>query len=113
MNTLSSTNHYINFNGTGKLVPLSQYKGTILKLTAADKTKIAQLQKNVASLEIDLAKLENLLQKSKFYQEQNYYSNQIMTIEWEIEKLEDLIKEIKLNRLNKQQKTKNKIDLTI
>ena len=45
------------FSKEQREVPLSQYKGPVLKLTKGDKEKIAVLENSIASLEIELYKL--------------------------------------------------------
>ena len=47
INTITNTSF-----GTKKLVPLSEYKGTILKLTQKDKEQIAKLTKKKAEYDV-------------------------------------------------------------
>ena len=45
------------------LIPLSEYKGTILKLTTKDKEQIAKLTKKKAQYELELMKVSRHLEK--------------------------------------------------
>lgn len=57
----------INFNTqfTG-MVPLKNYKGPMLKLTKADKEKIAALQENINQMEFELYHLERQFNAGRF-----------------------------------------------
>ena len=85
-----------------KLVPLSQYKGPVLKLTKGDKEKIAALEDSIASLEIELYKLSKY-QRKKISEKQKFMSDSAqMHLDAEISLLRQEIQDIKMNRLNKQ-----------
>lgn len=100
---VSANLNYTNFSGLKKLVPLSQYKGTILKLTDADKREIAKYQKRLADLELDLYKLNQLWKRSSGVKEAFYYIDKIQNISDKIESIKASIRAIKLNRLKIQE----------
>lgn len=90
----------INFTG---LIPLKDYKGPILKLTKSEMAKIADLQENINQLELDLYNIDSKYSEKKLLTQQlHYYSNKKLTIIGQINELKEIIKHIKLNRLNKQ-----------
>lgn len=100
---------YIQPKFNGKLMPLSEYKGPILKLTKADKAKITKLQKELAISDIELAKLNDLYIKNLRVPKQRYYlESLIQKLEAKIEEIQNLIKEIKINRLNIQKNKERK-----
>ena len=71
INTITNTSF-----GTKKLVPLSEYKGTILKLTQKDKEQIAKLTKKKAEYELELMNVtKHLDRKTKsLTREWKYFS---------------------------------------
>ena len=85
-----------------RLVPLSDYKGPILKLSAKDKERINILQKQITEKELDLYKL-NLCKKQSSNNKNlyYYYCSKILDIHTEISYLLKKIKEIKVSRLEK------------
>ena len=88
-------------------IPLKQYKGPVLKLTKDEEAKISALQENINNYEIELYRLTKLYDGKKLSTNQaNYYLNKVETINAHINELKQLIREIKINRLN-MQKTKN------
>lgn len=92
------------FNG---MIPLKKYTGPILKLTETEEAKISALQENINNYEIELYRLTKLYDGKKLSTNQaNYYLNKVETINAHINELKQLIREIKINRLN-MQKTKN------
>lgn len=95
---------YINqsFTTFQALVPLSEYKGPILKLTKSDKAKIKELSNTKASLELDLYNIENILKEKKLASELNWYNNLYDSILYKIEYLNEQIKQIKIDRKNQQ-----------
>ena len=86
-----------------KLVPLKEYKGTILKLTPKDKEKISKLLEQRTYLEFELISISKLLEKKKTIIESSGLFNRLMKIEAEIRQIEDMIKDIKINRQKKQE----------
>ena len=102
----------INFNG--KLIPKSEYKGVILKLTPAEKKKIEAYEKQITEYTLEDMKLINLLKKHRKNENlQNYYGEQSNIIEFRIQQLLAAIAEIKANRLQKQIEKSKKIDTNI
>ena len=95
------------------LKPLSEYKGPILKLTKADKEKIAKYEKQIAQLDIEMMKLNDYAQSrgtgvnhvKNFTVEEygsNYFTDQLFSLSAKIDSLKKMIKQIKMNRLEKQ-----------
>lgn len=97
-----------NFKG---LIPKSEYKGVILKLTPKDKKKIAELVDKKADLELELHSVERLLDKKKTIIESSSLLDRRDSIICKISTLDEMIKTIKINRLEKQKARANKIDL--
>ena len=84
-------------NPPRKLVPLSEYKGTILELTENDKEAIKELQTKIGQCEV---RLYRFIEKcSNSVTNINYYNDTIIMIEDEIETLREEIRNIKKNRL--------------
>ena len=84
-------------------VPLSEYKGPILKLTKPDIKKIDKLKDVRFQYEMELIDIEKLLANKKISTAQfNFLMNKKMKIEHSIEDIISAIKEIKINRLNIQ-----------
>ena len=97
----------------GALKPLGEYKGPILKLTKADKEKIAKYEKQIAQLDIEIMKLNNYAQSrgtgvnhvKNFTVEEygsDYFNDQLFNLADNIDSLKKMIKQIKMNRLEKQ-----------
>jgi len=91
------------------LVPKSEYKGTILKLTKKDKEQIAELKRQLVELESDTyesikhRRLKKLwTSKDQFFYSINGYNREVM-----INCILDKIAEIKRIRLQKQLAKKN------
>ncbi len=104
----------ITFGANRKLVPLSEYKGVILKLTSQDKEKISIYEKKIAEITIECIKLKNLVKKCTHnHYLYEYYSNRISYLEWCIRDLRTAIFEIKANRMKKQTAEVRKLDTTI
>ena len=86
-------------------VPLSEYKGTILKLTKKDKEEIAKLQKIINEYEADIyenKRNKSLKKKCTERDEFGFFIRHTKTGE-KIDTLRNKISEIKKNRLQKQQ----------
>ena len=92
------------------LVPKSEYKGVILKLTPKDKEKIAKLVSQKGELELELHAIEHLLNKKKTIIESSGLMYRRDKIMGEISVLENMIKNIKINRLEKQKAKIKKLD---
>lgn len=108
---ISSINN-ISFNG--KLIPKSEYKGVILKLTPADKKKIAEYQKKISDYTLEDMKLLDLLKKCKNEEKLiEYYTEKSDQIEFYIDQLKDAIAEIKAERMKKQLAKAKKLDKII
>lgn len=95
------------------LVPASQYKGPVLKLTPKDKKKIAELVSKKADLELELNSIERLLDKKKTIIESSSLMYRRDKILGQISVLDEMIKTIKINRLEKQKTGAEKIDLVV
>ena len=93
------------------LVPIEQYKGTILKLTKNEKEKIAKYEHQIGALELERIHIINRSLKTRHNAPlENYYSSRLLKLESQIEILKDMIKKIKLDRLSKQKNSKLDID---
>ena len=100
--------HVNNFQiNTKALVPASEYKGPVLKLTAKEKSKIARLTKTKAELLLESTKLEDRLRKNTKHITKDYQwlATRLFKLESLIQDIEKAIKEIKINRLNIQKKS--------
>ena len=83
--------------------PVSEYKGPILKLTQKDKEEIAKCQKAIASLECDVYDIDKrLCQSSLTSGQKEYFYQKLIHLDYHIERLKDAIRDIKINRLQKQ-----------
>ena len=85
------------------LVPKSEYKGVILKLTPKDKKKIAELISKKSFLEFELVTIDRLLDKKKTIIESSGLFCRREHLLGQIHTLENMIKDIKAKRLEKQQ----------
>lgn len=93
-------------NPPRKLVPLSEYKGTILELTDIDKEEIRKLQTKIGQCEVRLYKF--IRKCSNSTTNKNYYNDTILMIEDEINTLREEILNIKKKRLLIQNLNKKK-----
>ena len=106
MRITNNCNHIKTNISFGVLVPIKNYNGQILKLTKEDKDKINSLQKSISQLEIELYRLEKYFSnKHLSTQISNYYADKFDNINFKIENLREMIKEIKISRLKSQQKS--------
>ena len=94
-------------------VPLSEYKGVILKLTDGDKAKIEKLMSQKSLLELQLNSVEKMLSKKKKMIESNGLFSIYGKIQAEISDLENQIRQIKIDRKTQQTKELKKIDLMV
>ena len=91
---------YTNFQAK---VPLSEYKGPVLKLTKPDLKKIDKLKNTRFQYEMELIDIDKLLANKKISVAQyNFLMNKKAKIEAYIEDIILAIREIKINRLNIQ-----------
>ena len=91
---------YTNFQAK---VPLSEYKGPVLKLTKPDIKKIDKLKNTRFQYEMELIDIDKLLANKKISVAQyNFLMNKKAKIEAYIEDIILAIREIKINRLNIQ-----------
>ena len=101
-------NQQINFRANvKKLVPISEYKGPTLKLTPKEQMKVSELLKTRAGLELELVKVKEKLEKNTKHITAEYqrYEQAFVKLQGMIEKIEKLIKDIKINRFQKQLKS--------
>lgn len=107
-------NNYSNttFQAGKKLVPISDYKGPILKLTKKEQAEIADLLSKRSQLSFDLDNVRKILKKNTktITREWQHLSNVDFSLQSEIERIDRIIKEIKLNRLNIQKAKLAKLD---
>ena len=87
-----------------KLVPLSEYKGPVLKLTEADKEKIAEIRDFIIKLEMEIFKLERYHKFAKYTNK--VYDDIICTLKHGIEAASEEIREIKIARMQQQRENK-------
>ena len=86
-----------------RLIPAVEYKGPVLKLTKADCKNIDELQKKIENFEFEHMKISSLLMnKNLSNNSRDYYSEVCLCIEYQINALRDEIKNIKLQRHQKQ-----------
>ena len=102
--TISTTNSF------QALVPLSDYKGPILKLTKKDKEQIAEIQRQINQYTVDSYEHQRYrdLKKTWTEKDQFLYNIKGMSRSINIDLLLKKIEDIKLARLKKQQEAKNK-----
>ena len=87
------------------LVPKKSYKGPLLNLTDADKTKIAALQENINQMELELYDLSRIYDHKKLPSEKlDYIWGKQERLNITIIRLKEDIKAIKMNRIKKQRK---------
>lgn len=83
------------------LKPLSGYDGKLLKLTKGDKTKIAGYESQIAQYECDILDLRKKITLGMILQT-DYWQRKIDLYQFRIDSLRELIREIKINRFNRQ-----------
>jgi len=87
----------------GKLIPLADYKGQVLKLSNADKAEISRLQKRILNNQQKLEYLENELNMPGIDQVQKINLRlRISRTTALINDINNFIREIKIDRFNKQ-----------
>ena len=87
-----------------KLIPASEYKGPVLELTHDDMKQIEALQKEIKENEITSYKLESCLLKAKTENLIRYYREKLGEIDFNTNILKDKIRQIKIDRFQKQLK---------
>ncbi len=90
----------IQFKG---LVPIKKYKGPLLKLTAQEKDRIACLQEHINQMEFELYHLSKRYEGKHLRTEifDNFMEKKFKLMV-RIKQLKDVIRNIKINRLNIQ-----------
>ena len=89
-----------NFRG---LIPLSEYKGPILKLTKKEKELIAHYAHEKSLIELEIMRLRSVYDNYKIHNvDSDWYEDKMGSLVLQRGHLADLINEIKVNRLNKQ-----------
>ena len=98
---ITNTNYTMSF---GALIPANKYKGPLLKLTKEDKTKIAALQEDINRIELEHYKINQYIQTKKnlSFNVLDILYTQSDRLEYRIEQLKNMIREIKMNRLKTQ-----------
>ncbi len=106
MQITNSTNNYS--PGFYALVPLNEYKGTVLKLTQKDKEQIAKLEKQIMEFRLDMYEHQKYRNLKKNWTEKDQYIYSSIGNERSItiQLLEKKIREIKMNRLKQQTEKK-------
>lgn len=92
-------------------VPLSEYKGVILKLTEEEKIKIADLMNKKSMLIMELTSIEDKLNKEKTVLGSRGLFDIYDKLNYQIKNLDKEIKQIKINRKNQQIKELEGLDL--
>ena len=85
------------------LVPKSQYKGPILKLTKKEQATVQQLEKEITALEIEQVNIKSYIDKTTLTstQEEILYEKLDRLSSW-IREFRENIQNIKVERFNKQ-----------
>lgn len=98
-----------------KLVPLSEHKGPILKLTEKDNEKIADIQKKIIEHDQEIYNCKKYFNNKRrmSYSERDYLHDRIESLEIAINNLLEEIRQIKISRFQKQQRLYNKKHLDI
>jgi len=106
---------YQSYNSFYGLVPLSEYNGTILKLTNKDKECIAELQQKINDYNSDLYEILRYKKFKKTWTEknQNIYLNRKFDLMEKIEDARQKIQQIKKDRLEKQKNKDLKLSISV
>lgn len=102
MNTINAftPSHPVNFKAQ---IPLSKYKGPILNLTADDKQLIKKYQNEISKLELEIVSMKNYSKKGFILKSKmNTWEDKIQKLEAYIKEFQNLIRQIKIDRLNIQ-----------
>ena len=84
-------------------IPLSEYKGPILKLTKKDKELIAHYIQEKSFIELEIMKLRSVYDNYKIHNiDSEWYSNKMGSLILQRDNIDKLIQEVKINRINKQ-----------
>ena len=93
----------------GGLIPLSEYKGSILKLTKKEKELIAHYAHEKSLIELEIMRLRSVYDNYKIHNvDSDWYEDKMGSLVLQRDHLADLINEIKVNRLNKQKLSSSK-----
>ena len=84
------------------LRPLKEHIGVTLKLTKEEKTQVEKYEDSISELECELYKLYQHLKPVMSSKERDFWSDKIISYEYRIEHLKELIREIKINRYSIQ-----------
>lgn len=87
-----------------KLIPVSKYKGPVLELTPDEIMQIEMLQKEIKENEIAAYKLESCLLVEKAGNLIRYYREKLGEIDFNTKIIKDKIRQIKIDRFQKQLK---------
>ena len=95
-----------NFQG---FIPKSKYKGPILELTESDKEQIANIQKQITSLECNIYEYTALHKSKKRTSDtqERTYKAYCKYVQRALNELREKIKEVKVHRLNIQKAIKS------
>lgn len=85
---------------TRKLIPISEYKGSFLKLTKEDNDKINSIRKEITKLELEHYDLSKYVAYAKHISRE--FQDKIYFIEQCIQSLNEQIRDVKASRLRKQ-----------
>ena len=84
-------------------IPLSEYKGPILKLTKKDKELIAHYVHEKSLIELEIMQLRSVYDSYKIHNiDSDWYSDKVGELIFRKDNLDKLINEVKVNRINKQ-----------
>lgn len=92
-----------------RMIPLKNYEGPVLKLTQAETKKVQALQESVNQTEIELYNLHKKYSGKRLPSAQfQFYSSTWDFLEYRIEMLKEMIREIKVNRFAIQKQASKK-----
>lgn len=84
-------------------IPLSEYKGPILKLTKKDKELIANYLHEKSLIELEIMQLKSIYSNYKIQNiDSSWYEDKVLQLVLKRDEIDNLINEVKVNRLNKQ-----------
>lgn len=91
-----------NINMRGKMVPLKNYRGPVLKLTKADKKKIEAIQENINQYTHEIMQLQRKLDTLSICPLYDYIYEEKAKLEYQVDVAMSYIQKIKTERFNKQ-----------
>ena len=84
-------------------IPLSEYKGPILKLTKKDKELIAHYIHEKSLIELEIVKLRSVYDSYKIHNiDSEWYADKMGSLVLQRDNIDKLIQEVKTNRINQQ-----------